>query len=96
MKRLKVKKVKLIRDIGGDHIYIQLDTKASKALEIWKKLAPLHKEYGLDIVVHWTRRDIPPSKIADELVEIMKLSGTGPYWKEPTSAVELVKEAREE
>jgi len=96
MNKLRIKKVKLIRDIGGDRIYIQLDEKASKALEIWKKLAPLHKEYGLDIVVHWTRRDLPDDKLADELVEIMQLSGTGPYWKEPISAVELVKEAREE
>jgi hypothetical protein len=96
MNKLKIKKVELRHNIGGDYIYIQLNTKASKALEIWKRLAPLYKEYGLYFVVHWTRRDIPPEKIEDELVEIMKLSGTGPFWEEPTSVVELVKESREE
>ena len=95
MKKLRIKKAELRHD-SDDWIYIQLDEKASKALEIWKRLAPLHKEFGLYIAVGWTRNDLPKNKLADELVEIMRLSGTGPYWKEPTSAVEIVRETREE
>ena len=91
-RRIRLEKVDIIYESDSPLVVIRVGAKASEALGLWERIAPLAKTLlGVDVVVVWSgENDLPPRELGRRLGEILAELGLHPSTIQKFDAAKLL------